>query len=115
MNTLYLEDETLIALDGEDTLLELGFSDLHCARTLDQAYAIADRVDLDLAVLDVNLGRGQNSLTLARQLIGRNIAVVFVSGYNAAEFPADLRRIPIATKPFNPADLASAIDKAMPK
>jgi len=109
LNALYLEDETLIALDGEEALREIGISSLHTARTLDKANAIAKEYDLDLAVLDVNLGGGKNSFGLARELIDSGANVVFISGYNADEFPEDLRNVPIISKPFDADRLSNVI------
>ncbi|MEM1149894.1 MAG: response regulator [Pseudomonadota bacterium] len=109
VRTLYLEDETLIALDGESSLRELGLETIHSARSLSKAKSIARTEELDLAILDVNLGNGQNSFELALELVQRGLKVLFVSGYNATEFPASVRGVPVLSKPFTKHTLAAAL------
>lgn len=76
---LVLEDEPFIALD-----LQLAFEDegaeAHIATTCDDAIAIMARVDLDAAVLDVNLGGGQTCEQAAAALRQQNIPFILHTG-----------------------------------
>ncbi|MEM0899840.1 MAG: response regulator [Pseudomonadota bacterium] len=109
--TLYLEDEALIALDGEDLLHEIGVQNVHSARSLKKARAITECAKVELAILDVNLGNGENSFDFARELLDQNTRVLFVSGYNSNEFPADLSSVPILEKPFTKQTLSTALQR----
>lgn len=110
--TLYLEDEPLIALDVMDALEDIGIPNVHSVRTLKKARAAVETETFDFAILDVNLGNGENSFEFARELMKSGTQILFVSGYNSNEFPEDLRHIRVLSKPFDPRTLARAIAEA---
>lgn len=79
----------IVALDTEMTLEALGYR-VTTVHTLTGARAALARGDLDLALLDINLGQGERSLELGRLLIAQGVHVVFASGYNRADIAAEL-------------------------
>lgn len=80
---LYVEDEPLIAMDGEATLRDLGFDDIVMALTFNDAQEKIATQNFDLALLDINLGGGQSSMPLAKELASKGVRVILASGYNS--------------------------------
>jgi DNA-binding NtrC family response regulator len=82
--------------------------------TVAEAQTLAASVErIDAAVLDLNL-LGESSLPLAEALVGRDVPVVVVTGYD--ELPAEWeRRVRISgflRKPVDPGELQAALARA---
>ena len=82
MNVLVVEDDALIALDIEQTLLAMGGIAVTVAHRLDDALAILDGRDYDLSILDVDLG-AQTSLSIAERLRVEGRPFLFLTGYRS--------------------------------
>ncbi|WP_299281947.1 response regulator [uncultured Tateyamaria sp.] len=80
LKVLYLEDEPLVAMDTGAHLQTLGFETLEVAYKLAAAQELADRARFDLAILDINVDRGQTSIALGSALKNAGTAVIFASG-----------------------------------
>ncbi len=99
LRILILEDEPFIAMD-----LQLAFEDVgvepHVAANCDAALAVADEIDLDGAVLDVNLGQGQTCAPVAALLRSKSVPFVLHTGDldRQGEFLRDLDA-PVIPKP----------------
>ena len=79
---LLVEDDPIIALDFEDTIVGLGVSSVRTAGSVARALSmIADRAP-DFALLDVGLVR-EKSFAIAERLAELNIPFAFVTGYAA--------------------------------
>jgi DNA-binding NarL/FixJ family response regulator len=65
----------------------------------------------DWAVVDVNLGHGP-SFEPTRALIGRGVAVVLVTRYDAQVLPPDLATLPRLHKPTDASMIVKAVFKA---
>jgi len=77
---LLVEDDPIIALDFEDTILGLGVKTVRTAAGVARALQmIADRAP-DFALLDVSLVR-EKSFAIAERLDALNIPFAFVTGY----------------------------------
>jgi DNA-binding response OmpR family regulator len=109
---LIVEDETMIAMMEEDFLEELGWEVVGCAGGTEQALAMARDVDIDAALLDVNLN-GHNSFAVADILSERHIPFVFATGYGADGVADRFRGVPTLTKPFHRDELSRALCRAM--
>lgn len=72
---LLLEDEPLIAMDLQFVFEDHGV-EVHVAASCRAASEIIDRIRIDGAVLDVNLGRGETCEKIAGHL--RDIGVPFI-------------------------------------
>ena len=98
-DVLIVEDDAIIALDFEDTILGFGVKTVRTAASVAKALKmIADRAP-DFALLDVGLLR-ERSFAIAERLDGLRIPFVFVTGYGAdVRLPAALARIPRLPKP----------------
>jgi CheY-like chemotaxis protein len=98
-DVLIVEDDPIIALDFEDTILGFGVKAVRTAGSVAMALdMIADRAP-DFALLDVGLVR-EKSFAIAERLEVLKIPFVFVTGYGAhGAFPAAFAGRPTLTKP----------------
>src|SRR5262249_47228744 len=94
LKVLVVEDESLVALDIETMLEEMGCTVVASVPRLVRALDLASRLDLDLAVLDINLA-GEVVYPLAFRLAARGIPFLFSTGYSTADLPPALRDRPI--------------------
>jgi DNA-binding response OmpR family regulator len=80
---MVVEDESLIAMELEDMLEDLGHEVLHVAATTQSALAFlaSDAQRVDAVILDANLG-GKSSVAVARALAARGIPYFITSGYD---------------------------------
>ncbi|PRY92876.1 response regulator receiver domain-containing protein [Hasllibacter halocynthiae] len=108
---LVVEDETLIAMDIEATLREGGYDDVHVATSAGRAGAYLDAATPSAALLDVNLGRDETSVELARLLDARGCPILFMTGYTASAvaLPGALSEAPRLSKPFEEGELLDAL------
>ena len=98
-DVLIVEDDAIIALDFEDTILNFGVKQVRTAGSVARALAlIADRAP-DFAVLDVALAAG-NSFAVAEKLQAMQIPFVFITGYGRdMRLPEALKGTPMLPKP----------------
>lgn len=112
LRVLLIEDEAIVAMNIEDMLVELGFEIAAIAGRVPEAMNLAERDDVDLAILDRNLD-GESTDGVARLLSARGVPFIFATGYGeagrAGEFPA----APWVQKPFQKQHLAAAIARAV--
>ena len=111
LKVLVVEDESLVALDIETMLEEMGCTVVASVPRLVKALELASRLDLDLAVLDINLA-GEVVYPLAFRLAERGIPFLFSTGYSTADLPPELRDRPILRKPVMLASLKRAVAMA---
>jgi DNA-binding NtrC family response regulator len=109
-DVLIVEDDPIIALDFEDTILDLGVKRVRTAGNVAKALdMIADRVP-DFALLDVSLIR-EKSFAVAERLEALRIPFAFVTGYGAdVRLPAAFAHKPRLPKPC-PTDALEAVLK----
>ncbi|MGH7155278.1 MAG: response regulator [Acetobacteraceae bacterium] len=111
-SVLLIEDEALVAMLLEDTLLELGFSVAGMVSRLEPAIAAVERGGFDVAILDVNLN-GQPAYAIADKLRARGVLFVFATGYGAQGIRPAYRSVPVLQKPFGTAKLEAALKQAL--
>jgi len=81
-DVLLVEDDPIIALDFEDTIVALGVKTVRTAASVARALQmIADRAP-DFALLDVGLMR-EKSFAVAERLDALKIPFAFVTGYSS--------------------------------
>ena len=98
---LVAEDEPVPALDLVSALETFGLPISGPAPSLREAMYLADERPILAAVLDVNL-RGELVFPLLDLLIGRNIPVVLVTGYDhKSTIPDRYRHLTLLQKPVN--------------
>ena len=112
-DVLIVEDDAIIALDFEDTILGFGVKTVRTAANVAKALdLIADRAP-DFALLDIGLVR-EKSFAIAERLDALKIPFVFVTGYGAdARLPAAFVDKPRLPKPYSTAALEAALQTAV--
>ena len=108
-DVLIVEDDPLIALDFEDTILGFGVKTVRTAGNVARALEmIADHAP-DFALLDVGLVR-EKSFAIAERLDALKIPFVFVTGYSTAgTFPAAFALRPRLPKPYSAEELKALL------
>lgn len=106
---LIVEDEFLVALSLQDTLVSRGCVVVGPAASLSAAILAAENEGIDAAILDVNL-RGDLVFPAADILADRGVPMIFGSGHlSDAHFPerhSDHVRVP---KPYTAAIMIAAL------
>ncbi|HEY0206881.1 MAG TPA: response regulator [Acetobacteraceae bacterium] len=108
LRVLVVEDEALVSMLIEDFLEELGCEVVGVASRLEDAMENARTLELDAAVLDVNLA-GHLSYPVAQALRARGVPVVFATGYGTEGLPVELQQFAVLSKPFRQEQLAKAL------
>ena len=98
-DVLVVEDDPIIAMDLEDTILGFGVKTVRVAANVSRALQhIAERAP-DFALLDIGLVQ-EKSFAVAERLEALGIPFAFVTGYGAgAAFPAAFAQKPRLPKP----------------
>ncbi|WP_045319923.1 response regulator [Limimaricola cinnabarinus] len=106
LRVLVVEDEMLVCMDLMDMLSELGCIVVGPAARVQQALRIVEGEPIDLAMLDINLGR-ETSYPIAERLAALGIPYFFSTGYSVVE-PA-FENKPRLQKPFSERQLSSVL------
>jgi CheY-like chemotaxis protein len=109
---LVVEDESMVSMLIEDTLVDMGCVVVALAARFADGLAKAQTLAFDVAILDVNLA-GERSFGIADALRVRKLPFVFATGYAMTSIPEALRNAPILQKPFSPAELERALLAAL--
>lgn len=107
---LIVEDESLLLMLLEDLLPEMGYEVTGTAGTVHDALAVLEQHEIDVAVVDVNLG-GTESFPVADALVERGIPFLFTTGYGAQGLPKRYADAAVLQKPFRKQDLVVALKK----
>ena len=109
---LVIEDEFLIAMDIQAMLRDIACEVVGPIGDLASALRAARQETLDLALLDVNLG-GEPVTAVADALVARAVPIVFCTGYQVDNWCHRYPAAPTLVKPFRPADLRAALERAI--
>lgn len=106
MRILLVEDEPIIALDAEMSLISAGHEVVGPCRTSEAALEAAQREKPDIAMVDINLCGGNEGVSIVRALRERlGIRSVFATGQpNIAREHRDTA-LGVLQKPYSPRDL----------
>ncbi|MGX9424327.1 MULTISPECIES: response regulator [Bradyrhizobium] len=108
-DVLIVEDDPIIAIDFEDTILGFGVKTVRTATSVARALQMIAYRRPDFALLDVVLAR-ENTFALAEELDGLRIPYLFVTGYGAdVQLPAALAGKPRLVKPCSTEALEAAL------
>jgi nitrogen-specific signal transduction histidine kinase/CheY-like chemotaxis protein len=110
LRVLVVEDESLIGMLAEDLLEQLGCRMVGLVSSLRKAVELAKSAEVDLALLDVDIG-GEPVYPVALALQARRVPFLFMSGYGALDEP--WRAHPIVQKPFDVDQLRREIERAL--
>ncbi len=109
VKVLIVEDEGLVAMMIEDMLAELGCDVVASVAEVPKACEAASEVEIDLAILDVNLA-GELVFPVAKILRNRNIPFLFSTGYGASGLPSEFSNRQVLHKPYSQIDLQQKIE-----
>ena len=108
VNIVIVEDNSVLALELESTLMSNGYNGVRIfgdAVSCQAAILHDDSISPELAILDINLGT-TTSYDLAQELVDRGIQVVFISGHDENfNMPESLSSAPRMRKPVDTNDL----------
>jgi DNA-binding NtrC family response regulator len=111
-DVLVVEDDAIIAMDFEDTLLGFGVKVVRIAASVARALAVIDERVPEFALLDIGLVQ-EKSFAIAERLEALGVPFAFVSGYGAdASFPAAFAQKPRLPKPCTTEALEAVLRKA---
>ncbi|WP_298956423.1 response regulator [uncultured Methylobacterium sp.] len=108
---LLVEDESLVAMLAEDMLLDWG-CEVAVAMRLEQALALIEAQDFDLAILDVNLGTAR-SYPVADELLARGIPFLFATGYGRHGVDQEYRKAVVIQKPYQASQMRGALERLL--
>src|SRR5260370_10265105 len=110
-DVLIVEDDLIIALDFEDTILGFGVKTVRTAASVARALEmIAERAP-DFALLDVGLVH-EKSFAIAERLDALKIPFVFVTGYGPkVAFPHAFAHRPTLEKPYSGEELKTLLSR----
>jgi light-regulated signal transduction histidine kinase (bacteriophytochrome) len=112
LNVLLVEDNMIIAMDGEDALRDLG-AEVVTAGSVSRAREALSLQKIDFAVLDFNLGN-ETSLPIADLLAAQKIGFLFATGYgDGLDVPDRFGNVALIKKPYSGVTLAHAIGPAI--
>jgi len=109
---LVVEDDVMIRMLIEDMLNDLGFAVAAEAAKVREALAAVQSIDIDVAILDVNLS-GETTGPVAEALAERGTPFVFATGYGEHTLPEQFRNRPLLKKPFQIDGLKRMLDAAL--
>ena len=111
---LIVEDEPMLALTLEETLVDAGFEIAGVAGTLDKALALIESAGCDAAIVDANLN-GISATPVAAALTARGLPFIVMSGYSPGQQPEVLRATPLIQKPCRAERLIEALQDVLSK
>lgn len=112
-DVLVVEDDPIIALDFEDTILRFGVKTVRTAGSVARALQLIEERAPDFALLDIGLGR-EKSFAIAERLEALGIPFAFVTGYDRGTALTDaFAQSPRLPKPCTTDALEAALKSAM--
>jgi CheY-like chemotaxis protein len=112
---LIIEDESIIALDLENLVAELGHKVVGSAATKDEAVTKARAQKPGLVLADINLGEGGSGIDAVTEILRTfDIPVIFITAYPERLLTGE-RPEPtyLITKPFLPETVQATIGQAL--
>ena len=106
---LIVEDEYFLADDLARGFADKGISILGPVPSIDQAMALVERQQVNLAVLDIALDDSK-VYDVADALIAQDVPVLFVTGYDRYAIPDRYADVPICQKPASAKDVILALE-----
>ena len=110
-----VEDEVLVAFEMSDVLEDLGFEIVGPSVHLTDAQRVAREARIDIAFLDVNLGRGQTSKPVARILRERGIPFIYITAYDRNQVTFITDDDQLLRKPVSGPELLYALRAMFPE
>jgi DNA-binding response OmpR family regulator len=109
---LIVEDESIIAIEIESYLMQLGYEIIGIASTADEAYRKAIFNDVDLILMDIYLMQSNGIDAALKIKKEKNVPIVFLTAHmdeETIEKAIEVNPVAYLTKPFNRQELFAAI------
>lgn len=108
-----VEDESLVAMQLEDMLIDLGCDVAGMAmRVSKAAEMLSGPLDFDVAILDVNIG-GEPVYPVAELLKDKGVGIVFATGYGRSGVPDEWQFCSVLQKPYTEGQVADVLTQAL--
>lgn len=107
---LLVEDEILVAMLLEEIMADLGYEVVGPVGRVAEAIELAQRAEIDGAILDVNLA-GHHVYGVADALGARGIPYMFATGYGQAGLREGYADRPVLNKPFRANELKLGLQR----
>jgi DNA-binding response OmpR family regulator len=105
---LVIEDESLIAMDIENELVDSGYEVVGPAGNVDEAERLARSEKYQAVVLDMNL-RGRDVRSVLSVLAKKRVPFLVVSGYSSPALPKDVVPTRRLQKPVDSRRIVEAV------
>lgn len=106
LSVLVVEDESLVAMNLESILLDLGHTVIGPISSLSELDTVLETgLQADAAILDINID-GEEIYPHARRLHALGIPFLFASGYGASGISEDFVGCTVVPKPYTDRDIA---------
>lgn len=117
VSVLIVEDEGIVAMDLRLRLEEMGYQVIGTASTGENAVSLVLAHQPDVVLMDLHLQTDMTGMEAARIIeMKTEIPVVFVTAYTDNQTIEEIQRNPdflLVMKPFNSAEIQTAIAKAL--
>ena len=108
---LVVEDNAIVAMDLEMILQDAGADVIGPADSVSDALGLSGHDNIAAAILDLEI-RGEMVFPVADVLRARSVPVLLATGHGTdLEIPADYRDLPRLAKPYDAAEVYSALDR----
>lgn len=105
---LLAEDNSLIAMDMEQGLIDDGASQVTVVASLEEMIAALENGEYDVAIMETRLS-GHAVWTLAAELRQRGTSVVFATGRSLEPIPEPLSDVPVVPKPYSLSQIVALV------
>lgn len=110
LKVLIVEDEALLALELEGLLEDAGHKVVGWATSSEEARAMIDTVDADLAFVDIHLNDGPTGVGLAEYIVSRKGSTVVFLTANPKRIPTNFSgAVGVIAKPYTMNGLTAAL------
>lgn len=117
VNLLIIEDEMIIAHDMKLMLESVGYEVCGIAKSAEKALTLLTEKNPDLVLIDINLGKGMEGISLAKQVHEKyNLPFIFCTSYSDHSTVNEAKQVKpngYLLKPFTKDDLYVAIEIAL--
>lgn len=104
-----VEDESLVAMQLEDMLFDLGCDVVGIAMRLARAHEMLDSgLEVQVAILDVNIG-GEKIYPIAERFRKVGVPIVFATGYGRSGVEEEWQGCTILQKPYTTQQIETSI------
>ncbi len=113
---MIVEDESIVAMEIEEQLIQMGYDPVGVCTTADEAVTMAMRERVDVILMDIELLEGSGIDAAGRIRKQRDIPVIYLTAYmDEATIEQAVATDPAAylTKPYNIPELKAAIRIAL--